>query len=122
MGVFKKVKPKVLDISGAQLKTILEHAMELTREDINTKCYTVGPEIMVEYKGKLHYAGIRYEKKKAKAEKLQTFCPAFASVYLDKQVFPTVTAFYEQAVMGKDPVKDIQSGLIVSTDYSSIIA
>ena len=65
----EKAKNEVISISGTQLCDLLKKAVSLVVEDVNTKCYITGPEIMFEYNGTIHFIGIKYDKKRAKIEK-----------------------------------------------------
>lgn len=78
----KRKKPKTLDISGEQLLAVMKKAAETATEEIEEKRYLVGPEILFEYEGSVHTAGIKYNKKAAKREAGILFSEKYMSYYL----------------------------------------
>ncbi len=124
MGLFwkeKKAKPEVLNISGEQLYGLLEKAVALAAEDVNANCYTLGPEIMFEYNSDVHFIGINYDKKRAKAEQRGTFSRELVSVYVDKNSYQTLEELYDNAKINNVPLKTITEGIIVSPEYKELL-
>ena len=75
MGLFgRKKEPELLNLSSVQLVNILKKAILLAEEDVNARSYTLGPEIMFEYHDTIHFIGVKYDKKRAKAAKQKVFC------------------------------------------------
>ena len=69
MGLFKKKqKTSPLNISSIDLCNLLNKAILITIEDVNTNSYILGPEIMFEYHNTIHFIGIKYDKKQSKKE------------------------------------------------------
>lgn len=123
MGLFgkKKEKKENISISAEQLCTLIEKAIQLTADDVNAKCFTFGPEIMFDYKGKVHFAGVHYDKKRAKAEKRDTFSRELATVYLDKTGYATTEELYANAVLDGVKLSDITEGIIVDPDFMDLL-
>lgn len=125
MGLFgrkkEKTKPEVLSISGDQLYTLLKKAVQLAAEDVEAKSLTFGPEIMLEYKDNIHFVGIRYDKKRAKAEKRTTFSPELMTVYLDKGEYATPEELYQNAVLDGDKFSSISEGIIVAPEFGDLL-
>lgn len=125
MGLFSRKKEektsKVLDISSAQLLNILNKAILLAEEDVNAKSYTFGPEIMFDYNNTVHFIGVKYDKKRAKALNQKNFCKEFMSVYLDKQEYKYPEELFENADIKGIKFKDINSGILVSQEYGELL-
>jgi thiamine pyrophosphokinase len=123
MGLFgrKKVKTEVCIISGDQLFQLLKKAVKLASEDIDSHCYTIGPEIIFEYNGKVHLAGVKYDKKRAKVEKRVTFSRDLVNLYVDKDIYQTIEDVYDNATVDKIPLKAIEEGIIVSPEYKELL-
>ena len=117
----EKVKNEVLSISGAQLCDLLTKAVSLAVEDVEAKSYTTGPEIMFEYNGNIHFTGIKYDKKRAKAEKRVMFSNELMTVYIDKQSFATVEELRTQATIDGEFLSNISEGIIVSPEYNELL-
>jgi hypothetical protein len=121
MGLFvrkkEKEKPEVVNISGAQLCGLLKNAISLAAEHVEARCYVTGPEIMFEYNNKVHFIGIKYDKKRAKTEKRVTFSNELMSVYLDKQLFVTLEDLRDHATLDGKILTNISNGIIVSPEY-----
>ena len=111
----------MLDISSIQLLSILKKAILLVKEDVNTKSYTLGPEIMFDYNNTVHFIGIKYAKKRSKALEQKDFCKEFVSVYLDKQEYKCPEELDENADIRGIMLKDITSGIMVSPEYGEIL-
>ena len=121
MGLFGRKKKEIITISAEQLCTLLEKAIELTEEDVNAHCLTFGPEIMMDYKGKEHYAGVHYDKKRAKAEERTTFARELATVYLDKAEYASPKELYENAILDGEKFSDISDGIVVDPDFLDLL-
>lgn len=123
MGRFRRKNKdnKVLNISGKQLEVLLNAAVNLAIEDIETRCYIVGPEIMFEYNDNVHFMGVKYDRKRAKKEKRTSFSSKLMSVYLDREEYPTITELFNNATMEEKLLRDIENNIIVSTDYKSLL-
>lgn len=123
MGWFRRKNKdnKVLNISGKQLEVLLNAAVNLAIEDIETRCYIVGPEIMLEYNDNVHFMGVKYDRKRAKKEKRTSFSSKLMSVYLDREEYPTITELFNNATMEEKLLRDIENNIIVSTDYKSLL-
>jgi len=124
MGLFwkqKKAKPEVLNISGEQLYGLLEKAVTLAAEDVDANCYTLGPEIMFEYNNDVHFIGIKYDKKRAKAEKRGSFSKELMTVYVDKNFYQTLEELYDNAKIDHVSLKAIAEGIIVSPEYKELL-
>ena len=126
MGLFWKkrkdtVDNKVLNISGKQLEILLNDAIKLAIEDIETKCYTVGPEIMFEYGDDIHFIGVKYDKKRAKKEKRISFSSELMRVYLDQEEYDTITELFNNALIEGKILCNIENNIIVSTDYKPLL-
>ena len=122
MGLFGRKKEKeLLNLSSVQLVNILKKAILLAEEDVNARSYTLGPEIMFEYHDTIHFIGVKYDKKRAKAAKQKVFCKEFVSVYLDKQNYLSPEELYENAVVEGVNLKDITSEIMISADYKEIL-
>lgn len=117
----KKKKRDVLDISGAQLEEILKKAVLLAIEDINARCYVFGPEVMFEYGDEIHYMGVEYDKKTAKARGGALYHPDLVSVYLDKAGYPDTGSLFEKADIHGVTLDQIPSGIIVSPEYRELL-
>ena len=82
MGLFgRKKEPELLNLSSVQLVNILKKAILLAEEDVNARSYTLGPEIMFEYHDTIHFIGVKYDKKRAKAAKQKVFCAVLGISY-----------------------------------------
>lgn len=123
MGWFRRKNKdnKVLNISGKQLEVLLNAAVNLAIDDIETRCYIVGPEIMLEYNDNVHFMGVKYDRKRAKKEKRTSFSSKLMSVYLDREEYPTITELFNNATMEEKLLRDIENNIIVSTDYKSLL-
>lgn len=100
MGIFgrkkEKAKSEVINISGIQLCDLLKNAVSLAIED-------------------------KYDKKRAKAEKKDTFSNDLMTIYLDRQSFDSVENLYIDAVLDKEHFSDISKGIIVSSEYKELL-
>ena len=113
----RKKKREVLDISSEQLCDLLKNAASLAIEEINRGSYTVGPEIMFEYHGTIHFAGIKYSKK---LKRRDSFSEEFLMVYLDKQFFSSVEDLQVHAVLEGRLISDVLNGIIVYPEYREL--
>lgn len=114
-------KPETIDISGQQLYTILQKALTQAEEEVNGKDYLTGPEIMFDYQDNTHFAGIRYDKKRAKKERLTSFDSNLSSVYVDKQEFATPEDAFENAIIDGVRLQDISEGLITFPEFANLL-
>ena len=125
MGLFgrkkEKEKCKVISISGVQLCDLLKKSVSLMVEEVEKKYYTFGPEIMFEYNGNVHFAGVKYDKKRAKTEKRVTFSDELMTVYVDKQFFTTIEELRDHAMIDGKILSDIVDGIIVSPEYGELL-
>ena len=125
MGIFGKKKEikqaEVLNISAEQLCTLIKKAIQLVAEDVEAKSYTLGPEIMFEYKSHLHFAGIRYDKKRARKENRTAFSNDLSTVYLDKDEYATVEELFEKAILDGETFSGITQGIIVNPEYKELL-
>lgn len=90
-------------------------------EDVEMKCYFVEYEIMFEYKGNVHFCGVKYDKKRAKAEKRVTFSKELMSIYLDEQSFPTVDELYHYAKLEGEIIAEISDGILMFPEYQELL-
>ncbi|MCX4321131.1 MAG: hypothetical protein OSJ44_15685, partial [Lachnospiraceae bacterium] len=100
-----------VSISGKELTEILERAADTAAEEINGGYYTLGPEIVFEYAGRVHFAGVKYDKKSCKKEGMAGYSEKYLSLYLDKE------ALYGAEVLDGEKLMDISDGIIVSEEY-----
>lgn len=125
MGLFgrkkEKAERKVISISGVQLCDLVKKAIELAKEEVEGKYYIVGPEIMFEYNGNVHFAGIKYDKKRAKKEKQLHFSDEFMTLYIDKQDFDTIEQFQTQAMLDGEFLENIMDRIIVAPEFSELL-
>ena len=122
MGLFKKKqKTQPLNISSIDLCNLLNKAILLATEDVNTNSYILGPEIMFEYNNTIHFIGIKYDKKQAKKEHQNQFNEKYMNVYLDKQYFHTVQDLFHTAMIENTRLQDITNDIIVSNEYKEIL-
>lgn len=121
MGLFDKSKKAKrntgVSISGKELTEILERAADTAAEEINGGYYTLGPEIMFEYAGRVHFAGVKYDKKSCKKEGMAGYSEKYLSLYLDKYIFGSKEALYGAEVLDGEKLMDISDGIIVSEEY-----
>lgn len=116
----EKVKNEVISISGVQLCALLKKAVLLAKEDVDTNCYTTGPEIMFEYNDKLHFCGIIYDKKRHRKEKRESFASELLNVYVDEQYFDTVNDLCSNAVIDGQVLSGVD-GIIVTPEYKQLL-
>ena len=124
MGLFrlkKEKKREALSISGEQLCMILKEAIRTAADEVEAKYYITGPEIMFEYKDNLHFAGIKYDKKRAKQEKRELFSKELLSLYVDKATYTDLKELHANAVVDHELLKDITDGIIVSPEYKRLL-
>ena len=125
MGLFswkkKKKLPEMLDISAGQLEYLAEEAKNHTVKNVNEKCYIFGTEIMFDYNDKTHIIGVGYDKKRAKTENNMTFSEKYMTVYLDKEKYSTIEELFENVKLDGKQIREIQSGIIVGTEYKSLL-
>lgn len=117
----KRKKPKTLDISGEQLLAVMKKAAETATEEIEEKRYLVGPEILFEYEGSVHTAGIKYDKKAAKKEASTLFSEKYMSYYLDKDSYETLAEWYEIGKIGDIHINSIEFGIVMYSEYEEIL-
>lgn len=125
MGLFgkkkEKAKPQTVNISGEQLCGLLKKAILLAAEDVEAHCYTTGPEIMFEYKDNIHFAGVNYDKKRAKAEKRVSFANELVTLYMDKNIYTTVEELYNNAIIDNVALNTISDGIIVEPEFEELL-
>ena len=117
----KRKKLKTLDISGKQLLAVMKKAAETATEEIEEKRYLVGPEILFEYKGSVHTAGIKYDKKTAEKEAGTLFSEKYMSYYLDKSSYRSLAEWYEIGKIGDIHINSIGSGIVMYPEYEEIL-
>lgn len=120
-GIKKRKSADVLNISGMQLQQLIEAAVAIAREEIEDGCYTIGPEIMFEYRNKIHFAGVKYDKRKAHLMNGDIHFDELISLYVDKSSYRSVEELLDQACIDGVLLKTIERGLIVSSEYRELI-
>lgn len=116
----RKGENEVISISGVQLCTLLKKVVLLAKEEVDTHCYTTGPEIMFEYNDKLHFCGIIYDKKRHQKEKRESFSSELLTVYVDEQYIDTVNDLCSNAVIDGQVLSGLD-GIIVTPEYKELL-
>ena len=116
----KKKKSEVLNISGAQLCELLEKAALLAKEDVEAHCYTTGPEIIFEYNDTLHFCGIKYDKKRHRKEKRESFSSELMTVYVDERYFDTIDDLCGNAVIDGRLLSELDE-IVVAPEYKELL-
>lgn len=117
----EKAKPNVLSISGEQLCGLIKKAISLAIENVESKSYIIGPEIMFEYDGNIHFVGIKYDKKRAKAEKRTIFSYDLMNLYIDKVVYASLEDLRNNALVDGKKLTSIPNGIIVVPEYGELL-
>jgi hypothetical protein len=114
MWLFGKKKKRVIetvDITGEQLFIILQKMILSVKDRVNNRTYIVPDEILFDFGNYTCVSGVKYNKKKAKADGIIPFDESYISFYIDdglsKTEFTTLEEFKENAKIDKLFIKDI---------------
>lgn len=120
----KKKEPETIKITGIQLCTLVKKLEVQVKKEVEEKPYITGPEIIFEFHGHVHSAGVKYDKKRAKKEEIEkTDFPIqeYMTVYLDKQLFHSAEEMCFHGVLEGIPIANITQGILTYPKYRSLL-
>lgn len=123
MGLFfnRNKEYKMLDISGDTLIYLLEEAKKVCEIKVNNGHYFSGPEIMFNYKEKIHFIGIKYNKKGVNKKIPQQYNEDQVTVYLDKKIYNSIEELAVNGKLENECIKNINKGIEVDIEYQMLI-
>lgn len=126
MGFFgrKKKGPRTIKITGIQLCTLVKKLEVQVKKEVEEKHYITESEIIFEFHGHVHSAGVKYDKKRAKKEekeKADLPIQEYITVYLNKQLFHSAEEMCFQGILEGIPIANITQGILTYPEYRSLL-
>ena len=110
-----------INISGEQLCHILENALKIVKDAVNSNSFVLSPELSFTYKNKFHYAGVHYDRKQAKREKRTKFDITLSDIFIDQTEYMSIDDVYKNARIDGKKLNTILNGILIDPVFKDLL-